>query len=31
VLLNLDHLKGMLAFDEAEMQGTVQANTRLEA
>ena len=30
VLLNLDHLKGMLAFDEAEMQCTVQAGTRLE-
>ncbi|MDN5510780.1 MAG: FAD-dependent oxidoreductase [Acinetobacter sp.] len=30
MLLNRDHLKGMLAFDEAKMQCTVQAGTRLE-
>ena len=30
VLLNLDHFKGVVRFDEAKMQCTVQAGTRLE-
>ncbi|OTG76099.1 FAD-linked oxidoreductase [Acinetobacter sp. ANC 4169] len=30
VLLNLDHLKGVVAFDEVKMQCTVQAGIRLE-
>lgn len=29
LLLNLDHLNGLVAYDEAQMQSTVQAGTRL--